>query len=200
LGLRKDEIIDFVRTMRSRDHVIFFYTGREDKYYVLFTYLKAGLDKGEAVAYVVSQETPEHLRQAMQEYGIDVKRYEASGALKVLDYKGWYIIAGGFDPEKTMSLWKNLVDESKKKGFKGLRITGEMSCFFDYELVKELMEYENSLRRTLSVPIMAICAYDQALFTRQTANTDSVEVLLSLMSAHSSAIITGHVEGVVKTI
>jgi hypothetical protein len=196
----RDEIIDFVRRMKSQDHVIFFYTGREDKYYVLFTYLKAGLDKGEAVAYVVSQETPEQLKRAMEEYGIDVRGYEASGALRVIDYKGWYIISGGFDPEKTMDSWKKLADESKKRGFRGLRVTGEMSCFFDYELVEELMGYEKSLHRSLSMPMMAICAYDQALFSRQAARTDSVDVLLSLMSAHSTAIISGHVEGVVKTV
>ena len=197
--MKRDEIIDFITGMRSRDHVIFFYTGREEKYYVLFTYLKIGLEKGEAVAYVTSQQTPEQLRRAMQEYGIDVTRYEASGALKVIDYKGWYIIGGGFDPEKTMELWKKLVDESKRKGFKGLRVTGEMSCFFDYELVEELIDYENSLHRTLAIPMMAICAYDRALFSRQAARTDSVDVLLSLMSAHTTAIVSGHIEGVVKT-
>jgi hypothetical protein len=195
----RDEILDFVREMKPKDHVIFFYTGREDKYYVLFTYLKTGLERGEAVAYVTSQESPEQIRGAMTEYGIDVKRYETSGALRVIDYKQWYIVGGGFDPEKTMELWKNLADESKKKGFRGLRVTGEMSCFFDYELVEELVNYENSLHRTLAIPMMAICAYDRALFSRQAARTDSVEVLLSVMSAHTTAIISGHVEGVVKT-
>jgi hypothetical protein len=194
----RDEVIDFVRGMMPRDHVIFFYTGREDKYYVLFTYLKAGLEKGEAVAYVASQESPDRIRLAMQEYGIDVERYEASGALKVIDYKSWYVVGGGFDPDRTMDSWRKLADESKEKGFRGLRVTGEMSCFFDYELVEELIEYENSLHRTLTIPMMAICAYDRALFTRQAAKADSVEVLLSAISAHTSAIISGHVEGVVK--
>ncbi len=99
----------------------------------------------------------------MQEYGIDVKRYESSGALRIIDYKEWYIISGGFDPSRTLDLWKNLIDESMKRGFKGLRVTGEMSCFFDNEIVEDLMEYENSLYTELATPTMAICAYDKAV-------------------------------------
>jgi hypothetical protein len=200
VGLERDAIISFLRSMKPRDHVIFLHTGPEDKHFVLFTYLKAGLERGEVAAYVASQETPQQVKRGMQEYGIDVRRYEASGALRVIDYRGWYIISGGFDPSRTLGLWKSLLDESMKRGFKGLRVTGEMSCFFDNEIVEDLMEYENSLHRELTIPMMAICAYDKALFERQVGNHNPVDVLLGLLAAHSTAIIIAPVEGVVKTI
>jgi hypothetical protein len=186
--------------MKPRDHVIFLYTSPEDKHFVLFTYLKTGLEKGEVAAYVASQETPDQIKKAMQEYGIDVRRYEKTGALRVIDYKEWYIIGGGFDPSRTLDSWKNLLDESMKRGFKGLRVTGEMSCFFDNEIVEDLMNYENALKKELVIPMMAICAYDKALFERQAGIHNPVDVLLGLLAAHSTAIIIAPMEGVVRTI
>ena len=41
--MEKGEVLDFVRSMKPTDHVIMFYLQPEDKYHVLFTYLKAGL-------------------------------------------------------------------------------------------------------------------------------------------------------------
>ncbi|MCP8322325.1 MAG: MEDS domain-containing protein, partial [archaeon] len=90
------ELTDFINLIKPRDHIILFYTGIEDKHKVLFTFIKVGLDKGEAAVYVVSEETPEQIREAMTKSGIDVKCYEESGALKILDYKDFYIINGRF--------------------------------------------------------------------------------------------------------
>lgn len=200
MGVERDKIISYVQSMKPRDHLIFMYTSPEDKHFVLFTYLKTGLERGEVAAYVAAQERPQQIRKAMQEYGIDVKHYESSGALKIIDYRDWYIIGGGFDPSRTLDYWKKLIDESKKKGLNGLRVTGEMSCFFDNEIVEDLMDYENSLSKKLAIPMMAICAYDKALFTRQAAGYDPTEVLIGLLAAHSTAIIMAPEEGVVKTI
>jgi hypothetical protein len=64
--LGKAEILDFVKTMQVKDHAILFYSDRKDKRDVLFTYLKAGLDTGEAAVYVASEESPDKIRQAMK--------------------------------------------------------------------------------------------------------------------------------------
>jgi hypothetical protein len=200
MGSERDRIISFVIDMKPNDHLIFLYSNPEDKHFVLFTYLKAGLERGEAAAYVASQETTQQIRKAMVEYGIDVKRYESRGALRIIDYKDWYIIGGGFDPSRTLDYWKKLIDETKKNGLKGLRITGEVSCFFDNEIVEDLMEYENSLHRKLDIPMMAICAYDKALFQRQAAGYDPTQVIIGLLAAHSTAIIMTPEEGVVRMI
>jgi hypothetical protein len=200
MGSERDRIISFVIDMKPNDHLIFLYSNPEDKHFVLFTYLKAGLERGEAAAYVASQETTQQIRKAMVEYGIDVKGYESRRALRIIDYKDWYIIGGGFDPSRTLDYWKKLIDETKKNGLKGLRITGEVSCFFDNEIVEDLMEYENSLHRKLDIPMMAICAYDKALFRRQAAGYDPTQVIIGLLAAHSTAIIMTPEEGVVRMI
>lgn len=194
--MEKSEIFESVKNMKATGHVILLYTNPEDKRNVLFTYLKAGLEGGEAAAYVAGQESTEEVKQAMQEFGIDVERYEKNGALRVLDYREWYIIDGKFNVSNTLGLWKKLLDESMAKGFKGLRVTGEMECFFKNKMMRELVEYEQSLHKTLEIPLTAICAYNQGVVTEE----GGIELFLDLLKAHSTAIITGPKAGLVKTV
>lgn len=195
--LEKSEIFEFVRNMKATDHVILLYTNPEDKHAVLFTYLKEGLEKGEAAAYVAGQESPEQIKQAMRKFGIDVEKYEKNGALKVIDYRDWYIISGKFDMSETVRLWKRLLNEARAKGFKGLRVTGEMACFFKHKMVKELIEYEYALHRTLEIPLTAICAYDMEMITKEQGG---VQLLVDFLKSHSTAIIMGPKAGLVKTV
>jgi len=194
-ALKKDEVLEFVKSMRPRDHVILFYSNPEDKRMVLFTYLKAGLSRGEAAVYVASQEAPEEIEEAMKRFNIDVETYEKSGALKVISYKDWYFRGGRFNAAETMELWKNLYEEALAKGFKGLRVTGETSCFFEKRRVKELLAYEEALHRVLEIPIAAICAYD----TEVVAQERDGKLFLDLIQAHSTVIILGPKGGVVKS-
>jgi hypothetical protein len=193
--VESDELLDFVRKMKTTDHVILFYTNRNEKRNILFTYLKAGLDRGEAAAYITSQETPDQIRGAMKEFGIGVDRFEGSGALHVIDHKDWYFIDGKFSVPRTMELWKKLYNECIAKGAKGLRVTGEMAAFFDNQMVNELLEYERSLHRVLELPITAICAYDSDVVAKEGKG----ELFLDLIKAHSTVIFTGAKSGVVKS-
>lgn len=193
--MEKDEILQFVRQMKPRDHVIMFYSKREDKREVLFTYLKAGLDQGEVATYVASEENPDDIRQAMRQFGIDVEGLERSGALHVIDYKNWYFIGGQFSIPKTMELCKRLLDESKAKGFKGLRAAGEMAGFFNEGMVKQIVEYEKSLHKVFELPMTGICAYDSNVV----ANEGQGELFLDLIKAHGTVIIVGPEGGVVKS-
>ena len=94
------------------------------------------------------------------------------------------MIGGEFNISKTMELWRKLLEESKMKGFKGLRVTGEMACFFERDKVDKLMEYEHALHRVLDFPMMAICAYDVKLFNTK----EWFNVLIELLNTHSTTI------------
>jgi len=182
-----NELSDFLSKIRPKEHIILFYTGIEDKHKVLFTFIKIGLDKGEAAVYVVSEETPEQIREAMTKFGIDVKCYEESGALKILDYKDFYIINGRFDASRTRALWERLCNEAMERGFKGLRAVGETFCFFEAGLYEELLEYERSLHRRFKIPMIGICAYDTEILDRM----GMTGLVLDLIQAHYRASFTG---------
>jgi len=199
--LGKAEILDFVKTMRAKDHSILFYANRRDKREVLFTYLKAGLDAGEAAIYVASDESPHQIREAMRDFGLNVDRYEKSHALRIADYREWYIIEGEFDIGRIFSLWQKSLQEALAIGFKGLRVAGEMSCFFRHHMLNELVIYERALHRELEIPMEAICAYDDSVVLRGVKEDRYLRLYLDLIAAHGTILFVGPEEaGVVRTV
>ncbi|MEM3607934.1 MAG: MEDS domain-containing protein, partial [Candidatus Bathyarchaeia archaeon] len=115
--------------------------------------------------------------------------------LKIIDYREWYIIEGKFRASKTTELWKNLYEEAIGNGFKGLRVTGEMTCFFKHGMVRELVEYEDALHSVLELPIAAICAHNTDVISKE----EGGELFLDLIKAHSTVIILGPELGLVKS-
>ena len=177
------ETVNFSKEMKPTEHVILFYSEPELKRQLLFSYLKEGLDKGEAATYVASQETPDEIKMAMFAFGIDVERLERSGALRVIPYTQWYYLEGHFDEARTMQLWQKLYDDVMAKEFKGLRVTGETHCFFEHGHVAELAAYEKSLHREVELPMAVICAYD--------VNEVPAQTLYDLIAAHSNSLFLG---------
>jgi len=199
--LGKNEILEFVRKMKARDHVILFYTNHKDKRLVLFTYLKAGLDAGEAVVYVAGDEPSNAIREAMSGFGLNVEHYQRTGALRVVDYRQWYIIGGKFNIERTLSLCKKALDEATTRGFKGLRVAGEMACFFKHNMINELVVYERALHRELEIPLAAVCAYDDGVVLKGAEEERYLRLYLDLVTAHSTILFTGPQEaGMVRVV
>ncbi len=187
--------------MEVKDHAILFYTDRNDEHEILFTYLKAGLDGGEAGIYVASEESPDEIKQAMKEYGLDSEHYEKSGALRVVDYREWYIIKGEFDISRLFSLWEQSVREAVANGFKALRVTGEMSCFFRNNMLNELIIYERALHRDLTIPMKAICAYDDTVVLKGAEDNRYLRIYLDLITAHGTILFVGPQDaGVIRAV
>lgn len=197
----KLEILNFVRTMHKKDHVILFYANRLDKREILFTYLKAGLDAGEAAIYVTSDESVHEIRRAMEDFGVNVDQYERTRALRIADYSEWYIIEGEFDIAKIFSLWEGSLREALARGFKGLRVAGDTSWFFRHHMLNELVVYERALHRELQVPMEAICAYDDSVVLRGIEENLYLKLYLDLITAHGTILFVGPEEaGVVRTV
>jgi len=177
----------FIRQMKPCDHSILLYETSEAKFKVLLNYISYALENNEAAVYVCSESSVEEVKASMQLFGIDVKKYETAGALKVLDYTQHYIIDGRFDIDNIMQLWNSYLNDAISKGFKGLRVTGETACFFKHNLVKELADYEKQLHKTLDIPIMAICSYRADMLMKATS---PVNLYSDLVKAHGNVVFT----------
>ena len=182
------KIASIVSQLKPTNHVLFVYKSSEDKHNVLFNYLKAGLEDGDAVLYVASEETPNQIGDAMKRFGVEVEKNEKAGALQILGYSDFYILKGKFNVSTTMSLINKLYDEALTKGFKGWRITGEMACFFEHNLTQELVEYEKSLHRVFDIPIIGVCAYNVNTLIRA---KNSINLYNELLRAHGTILFTG---------
>lgn len=183
-----EKVIRLMERLRPTNHLIYVYDSPEAKYNVLFKYLKVGLDNDEAGVYVATDENPSQIRETMKRFGIEVEKYEKTGALQIFGCEDVYIIDGKFSMTTTMNMWKKLYNEALKQGFKGLRLTGEMACFFKHNLVRELIEYEKALHRILDIPLIAICAYNANMLNK---SNDSINLYTELARAHSTVLFTG---------
>jgi len=87
-----------------------------------------------------------------------------------------------------MDRWSKLHDEAVARGFKGLRVTGEMCCFLEHNLVEELVEYERSLHRVLELPMTAICAYNAKMLAKA---KNPINLYTELVRAHAAVLFAG---------
>lgn len=172
--------------MKPKDHVLLFYDTLETKHDVLFNFLSAGLSNGKGAVYVCSEESPEEIRNAMQLFGIDVRKNEEEGNLIIRNYDECYIENGEADYLRILANWKEMYEGFRKRGL-GQRATGEMGCFFEHNKVRELLRYEYAAHRFLDISRDGICAYN----VNTIVNTGYTEVIMPLVRAHGWAIFTG---------
>ena len=85
LSMAKREVkvppTEYVSNIKGGEHGVMFYTSREDMRNIHFAFVKSGLENNWGVAYAAPGSYTEDLRNKMQNYGIDVKRYEEDGSL-----------------------------------------------------------------------------------------------------------------------
>lgn len=190
----EEKVLGHIKTLKLRDHCMLFYESRKYKQLILFTFLKAGLDKGEAVIYVASDESPRRIKKAMLDFGLDVEEYARTNALNIVDYRNWYIIDGEFDIERTMGLWMKSLNEATTNGFKGLRVVGEMACFPKHGMIDELIEYERALHSVLEIPLTAICAYHANIMNKAIEEERYYNLYFDLIKSHKKFLFTSSEE------
>jgi hypothetical protein len=193
--MEKETVFDVMGKLKPRDHVIMFYECVEDKYRVLFDFLKAGLDAQEAVAYVAGDdETPSQVKSHLEKRGIYMDAIEKMGMLKMMSYRDWYLVDGVFNVQRTITLWAKLMSDVLADGSKGLRVMGDVTWFLRRGMKEELLEYENSLHRVLDLPLIGVCAYSLPVLVQR----NEVQLVVDLIKAHNNVIFLGAQAGLVK--
>ncbi len=170
----------------QRDHLILFYDSEERKRSVLFPYLEDGLLKGKGIIYICSDETPKQIWEGFKAYS-KLQPEEFSDKIQIWNYDEWYILKGVTEPLRVINRWNEAYRFFDKRGL-GLRVTGEMSCFFRNDLVRDLMRIEYALHKILTVPMDAICAYN----LRTIVDTGYKDVIMPLIRAHGKALFLAH--------
>lgn len=178
----------YLRTLQPSEHMLFIYRSLESKHNVLCNYLKVGLERGEAVVYVSSEDSFRQVRDVLMRFGVDVEKNEKIGALKILGFDEFYIVDGKFRLSNTTDLIEQIYNDAVEKGFSGCRVFGEMSCFYQHNLNNELIEYEKALHRILDVPIIGMCAYNADIFDKCDS---AAEEYKELLKAHSKVLFMG---------
>ncbi|MFQ6080971.1 MAG: MEDS domain-containing protein [Candidatus Bathyarchaeia archaeon] len=149
----------YVRRLRFRDHAILYYDTEDVKHEITFSFLVAGLPKGEAVVYVVSEHKLDSEGQAIQRYGISVDHFRR-GAFTIMSAEEWFLRKGKVQAKTIIDNWLTFAKEKQKAGFTGLRGAAEMEFFFNYAKAKEALRLEAALGRQLPPNLCGLCLYD----------------------------------------
>lgn len=149
----------YARRLRLKDHAALFYETEEVKRGITFPYLEAGLLRGEAVVYLVSEHKLDSESHEIQIYGIGVDCFQKE-AFTVMSAEGWYLEKGKAQAETIIDNYVSLFKERQKAGFTGLRVAAETEAFFKYAKTAELLRYEADLGRQLTHNICGLCIYD----------------------------------------
>jgi len=181
-AILSNEVVKFIGQTKPGDHNIFFYDTPESKHILLSKYLNNSLENNNAAIYICSAETPNQIRDALK-YWISIDELEKEGRLQIRNYDEWYIEDGRADEIRIIGKWKRAYEDYQLRGM-GLRVSGDTSCFFVNDMVKELLRYEYALHRFLDFPFEALCAYN----IKTIVETGYTEVIMPLVRAHGKAL------------
>jgi len=183
--LLAENIHSFLKGIEPHQHVGLFYDSQDAKHSILFDYLSEGLNDGKGIVYVSYEETKDDIRHQMTSFGIDVEPNEKAGNIILKTSEEWYMPDGKVEPLRIINQWNKLYDCFKEKDL-GMRVTGEVSGFFENNMVRDLLRYEYALHKVLNIPMEAICSYNVNTIVERGYS----EMIMPLVRAHGMAIFT----------
>jgi hypothetical protein len=148
----------YVRRLVFRDHALLLYDTENVKHEISFSFLEAGLPRGEAAVYLVPENKLDSENREIQRYGISAD-YFKNKAFTIMSGDEWYLKKGKARAETIIANWLALVKKKQKAGFKGVRVAAEMAVFFDHGKTDEMLRYEAMLGRQLPFDMCGLCLY-----------------------------------------
>ena len=157
--------------LQPGDHICSFYETDEELVSRVAAFLTEGLARNERCWYVPSGSETAAIRSAMQRGGIDVAAESRRSALQLLDSNDTYV-HGGFDPEQTMRVFSEAIEQALSDGFNGFRAAADMSWALTIDNGTEsLIVYEALLRMLFTTsPATGLCLYDRRRMPLQIVN------------------------------
>jgi hypothetical protein len=175
-------------TLDSRPHICAFFNDPDDEYCVLLPFIKEGLELGEKAVHTIDPRRLDEHRQRLDSAGIEVAALEKAGQLELRDWTNTHLRGGKFHPQKTLSLFEEVANDAKQKGFPLIRFVTHMEWALETAMdPNELLQYEaetNELWLRKIGPVNPIiCTYDLRRFRG--------DIVVDVMRTHPVVIIGG---------
>ena len=126
-------------------------------------FLAEGLRNSERCWYLPASDEPDAVIGALKARHVNTTRATARGALSILSSNAAYSVRGDFDPEETMVVFSNAIEQALVDGFNGFRAAANMSWALDLEGGPERLIIYEALLRSLfsSARATGLCLYDR---------------------------------------
>lgn len=166
-GNRFERVRAAIEQIGPADHVCTLYDQRDEEVAIAIAYIRAGLDRDELCVCVVD-DGGESIRDALVSEGVDINAEIRRGRLTFFEKP----LSQGLQTRDMLGKIERFAIESRKAGFAGFRIVGEMSWTLEGEGdMKALAEFEAglNLNRVWERHACAgLCQFDLRRFTPET--------------------------------
>ena len=152
----------YVERLTIGDHSVALYDNDDFKRQISFPYLKAGLSRGEAAVYIVSEDKLDSEIREIQKYGIDLDSLPKE-AFTIMSAGEWYLRKGRLKAKTIVTNWQTLIHEKKKAKSAGVHAAGEVAVFISNGKSEELLRYDKLLGKQLAFDLCALCLYDEKI-------------------------------------
>jgi len=145
------------------DHVCSIYSTTEELTREAATFLAEGLRHHERCWYVGNRGDVDLVRDALGTLGISVATETKRGALQLISGDGAYVVRGTFNPEATMQIFNDAIEQAYTDGFTGFRAAAEMSWALDCaDGAHQVIVYEALLKSLFTnCRAIGLCLYDR---------------------------------------
>ena len=144
------------------DHVCTIYSTTDELTREVASFLAGGLRRHERCWYVGDGAEIDPVRDALRTLGINVAAETKRGALQLISGDAAYIVHGTFDPEATIQIFNDAIEEAYTDGFTGFRAAAEMSWALNCaDGAYQVIVYEALLKSLFaSCRAIGLCLYD----------------------------------------
>jgi hypothetical protein len=158
------------------DHVCAIYSTTEELSRNVASFLAEGLRSRERCWYVGDGVEIDSVRDALRKLGINVTADTKRGALQLISGDAAYIVHGTFNPEATIQIFNDAIEQAYTDGFTGFRAAAEMSWALNCaDGAHQVIVYEALLK-----PLFANCrAIGLCLYDRKRMPLDVINGALS---------------------
>ena len=145
------------------DHVCGIYSTTEELAREVASFLAEGLRNHERCWYVGAGDEMDSVRAALAELGVDVPAKTKREALQLISGDGAYIVHGAFNPEVTIQIFNDAIEQAYTDGFTGFRAAAEMSWAVNCaDGAHQVIVYEALLKSLFaSCRATGLCLYDR---------------------------------------
>ena len=148
------------QTVETGKHIVAEYSDKEAELEEAFDFLKSGLEKNEIIMLITDDMSKDEIRKKINtEWNVNAETLEKNGHFIIKTTPEWFFPYAPPSAHKLNTVWITLIDYPHMKGKNGMRVFADMSAFFRYGFVRELIHYESTLEKEFDFPFTIICAY-----------------------------------------
>jgi signal transduction histidine kinase len=153
-----------VGAMKWGTHFCHFYETQQDLLDILIPFFQTGLEGNELCIWVVFDPlNEEQALLALLQAFPGAARHLSAGAIEIIPHSKWYLVDGGFDPQRVIAGWKEKLSQALASGYAGMRVNGSEAWLTDRDR-QHFAHYEEQLDEMIAGERMIVlCTYPLAV-------------------------------------